>query len=217
MNDLDAFRAALHEPPFDSDPTGPDLPAIMAAGGRIRRRRVATGMAAAFAVVALLVGGWAAIKPGPIAAPVVPAAPGQVGPVLPTGFGDWVFTVEPLDTPGELKVVASRKNGPVVVSNETQGSHTAPGFHAVQGGMNVNGFPAPAFGYYVGPVARIVAEGREGGVLTADQAVWRENDDITVFWFDPAVVGDGYIPRALAAFDSAGAELPTGNSRPGVG
>ncbi len=129
MNDLEAFRSALHDTPPDLDTSpGPDLDRIMASGGRLRRRRrVAAGAGAALAVTAVLVGGFQLAAPAPPPAlPFVPAAPpsaaasarpegsaaparpnptpeqpapAPLGGLIPAGFGDWVFYAEAIDSP----------------------------------------------------------------------------------------------------------------------
>ena len=147
------------------------------------------------------------------------------GDVIPAGFGDWAFWVEPVDIGQsgiEFGVMAGTKKGssltPVVMANETEGDDTAPGFHAVQGGMIVgeDNAATPAFGYYAGPAAKITAQGK-GGTVTARQAVWSGDSAVVVFWFDPAEVGKEFMPKNLTAFDAAGERLPAGNNRPGVG
>ena len=144
-----------------------------------------------------------------------------VGDVVPAGFGGWSFWAQKVDSAELPKVrfgvMAGKRTGDgltgVVMSNETEGSDRAPGFHAVQTGMNVGGSDTPTFGYYAGPAAKITAK---GGV-TAKQAVWSEDSTVVFFWFDPAQVGAGFSPEDLAAFDAAGRKLPTGNNGPAVG
>ena len=99
-----------------------------------------------------------------------------------------------------------------VMANETTGSDNAPGFHAVQGSMGLDAGKSPTFGYYVGPAAKITAKAG-GKTVTAKHATWSEDPSVVVFWFSPSVSGVG----KLAAFNSAGKQLPTGNSGVGVG
>ena len=47
-----------------------------------------------------------------------------------------------------------------VMANETEGSDKAPGFHAVQGSMEIDQGVTPTFGYYAGPAAKITGEVR---------------------------------------------------------
>jgi hypothetical protein len=228
MNDLDDLRTALHEPP-DFTPRPVDLDAVLAAGGRIRRRRRSTvGAAAALTVVALLVGGGQLLtrtasdgtrgSSGTGGVPAVaPAEPGVIRTGLETRGGEWVITAEPAtEVPGTtfgFMLGRSAGGGPAepwVMTNETEGDEKAPGFHAVQGGMTVNGLDTPTFGYYVGPAAKITA--RVGGrAVTADMTPWPEDNSVKVFWIESADVGD------LAAYDRNGKKLPQGNAGIGVG
>nr|BFE69312.1 hypothetical protein GCM10020092_026130 [Actinoplanes digitatis] len=100
----------------------------------------------------------------------------------------------------------------MVVTNEVEGRDRAPGFHAVQGGMEVEGEPTPSFGYYAGDAARITA--RAGGrTVVAKVAAWSKDRRIKFFWFDPATEA----VANLKAFDRGGRALPAGNNQVGVG
>lgn len=220
MTELEDLRAALREPP-DYAPRPLDLGAVMTTGGRIRRRRrLATGAAGGLAVLALLVGGNAVLQrpdPGPGPAAVQPAAGRTVVRTgIKDGTGEWVLVEKPvvLDTNPEVTfgIMLGRSidgGEPVggVMSNEVEGSDSAPGFHAVQGRMDVDGHTNPTFGYYAGPAAKITAT-VDGVTVTLDQAPLR--DGIQVFW----VMGD---VSGLAAYDADGKKLPEGNNTPGVG
>ncbi len=167
------------------------------------------------------------------AAPVAPAAPVALaaapvsrpptrvaapehevlGEVIPSGFGDLVFygvkVREPRLPQTTFGIMAgTRAGGDLVVANETSGSDQAPGFHAVTGGMNVNGHDVPGFGYYVGPAAKITSS---TGV--AHQARWSANPDVVVFWFDPGTPD----PARLKAYNAAGDKLPGGDTGVGHG
>jgi hypothetical protein len=117
MTELDELRDAMESPP-DFVPIGLDLDHVMAAGGRIRRRkRVATVAASGVAVVALLVAGGqlanlgatpatedAAAYPAPSGmAPsaATSSAPGILGRVVETGRWvdgrQWIIYVETVD------------------------------------------------------------------------------------------------------------------------
>jgi hypothetical protein len=157
--------------------------------------------------------------------PEAPPAPAALGTVIDTGFaakdGSWVMyavAVDEKSLPGtHFGVMAGRRlpSGSLtagVMANEFQGSDRAPGFHAVQAGMNVEGEQTPSFGYYVGDATKITA--RAGGrAVTAKQAAWSEDAAVKIFWFDPAAgaVSD------LKAYDSAGRALTAGNDQVGVG
>src|SRR4051812_27626933 len=99
MTELDELRDAMESPP-DFVPIGLDLDHVMAAGGRIRRRkRVATVAASGVAVVALLVAGGqlgnlgaapaaeeAGAYPGPSGAGAYPGASGAGAYPAPSGM-----------------------------------------------------------------------------------------------------------------------------------
>ena len=218
MNDLDAFRAALHAEPPDLSPGGPDLAHIMRTGTRIRRRRRAlTGAGAALAVAAVLAGGMQLNQP----AASSPAGPGPAAPSVSTtiGSGGWTFEVRPVEAPAiEFGVLALGPGGQDVMANEVEGSATDPGFHAVTGTMRIGekNTPTPLFGYYAGPADRVTATAN-GRVYAARIATPAARPDIRIFWFDPAEVGPDFKGRDLTAYDVAGNRLPEGNRRQGVG
>ena len=110
-----------------------------------------------------------------------------------------------------LRDAAGRLTG-LNLANEFQGADTAAGFHAVSGGIGVNGHDVPAFGYYSGPAAKITAK-IGGKTVQAHQAQWSVDPRIVVFWFEPGP-GD---PANLAAFDAAGKQLPAGHTGVGHG
>ena len=154
-----------------------------------------------------------------------PPAPDTVGDVIDTGIaakaGTWVLCFVPVeqdalpDTSFGLMAGRRQASGAVtadVMTNEVAGSDKTPGFHAVQGGMEVGGEPTPTFGYYVGAVEKITA--RAGGrTVTASTAAWSEDRSVKAFWFAP---GTGPVSD-LKAFDAAGEALPQGDSGVGVG
>jgi hypothetical protein len=139
---------------------------------------------------------------------------------LTEGDGEWVLYAKPIEeneaipdtafgimlafqAPGQELVDA-------VMANETSGSDRAPGFHAVQGSMEIEQGVTPTFGYYSGPATKITAKAG-GKTLTASQAPLGEDDTIQVFWFDAGGL------KGLTAYDAAGRKLPAGNAEPGVG
>ncbi|MEU4218614.1 hypothetical protein [Actinoplanes sp. NPDC026623] len=199
-----------------------------------------TGTALAVVVAGAVAANAAQEKPaaGPAAAPSRPAAPSaeesqpareparkRLGAVVDAGFaakrGAWVIYAVPVKEKSlprtHFGVMAGRRLSDgtivdVVVANEFEGSDRAPGFHAVQGGMEVEGERTPSFGYYAGDAARITA--RAGGrTVVARQAAWSLDGKIKFFWFDPATkaVSD------LKAYDGAGRVLTAGNNQVGVG
>jgi hypothetical protein len=99
-----------------------------------------------------------------------------------------------------------------IIVNETEGSDRAPGFHAIQSAMEIDGVAMPAFGYYAGPVTKITV-----GKVTAHQAAWSKDSSVVVFWFDPADVRKDFVPSGVAAFGRSGNRLPAGHAVPGVG
>jgi hypothetical protein len=238
MNDLETFRAAL-QAPTDAAHGALDLDRIMQQGGRLRRRRRLLAGAAGLATALVLVTGG--VQAGRAFAPPAPgvsvAAPGpsrgdtsgeDVTDVVRTGVQvgerELVLYLAPVDDPAlpevDFGVVAGVRapDGGVtsrVLSNETEGPWRAPGFHAVSGAMNIAGDDIPAFGYYVGPAAKITAG--KGEKVTARQARWIGDPSIVLFWFDPADVPDGFRVSSLTAYDKDGDKLKTGNNAVGVG
>ncbi|MEV4709264.1 hypothetical protein [Actinoplanes sp. NPDC049316] len=242
MNDLEDLKDAMHSTP-DFEPRPLDLDAVLAQGGRLRRkRRLAVGAASGVAVLALLVGGAQVARlggdgngPGTVAA----APPGQVaaspagdvlGDVIRTGLttpeGEQVLWVKPLEEdtlPGvTFGLVLGRRtaDGKLVsdvLVNETKGSDRAPGFHSPEGPMQVNGVVTPAFGYYSGADAATITTTVNGRRVQARTAVWSEDPSIVVFWFDPAAVKPGASLTKLTAYDEKGRTLPGAGATFGVG
>lgn len=235
MTDLNEFRAALRA--LDPEQHSLDIGKIMAQGARVRRRRrFAVGAAGALAVVALLAGaqvaGLRAPSPGGAGisvgapGPVRPETDGQLGEVITTGIraddGEWVLygkKMEPGGTAFGIMLGRRLTTGALtgdVMTNETDGSERAPGFHGVTGSMGLDGGTTPVFGYYVGAPALIT--GRAGTQrVTASLALWSEDPNVVVFWFDPADMPENARIKDVAAYDGAGNELPAGNAATGVG
>jgi hypothetical protein len=157
------------------------------------------------------------------------AGPAREGRVISTGIkdtgGELVFygvRIHTQQLPGvTFGIMAGRRDSaggltPEVETNETQGSASSAGFHAVEAASSV-GSPAvavPEFGYYAGPAATITA--REGGrQVQAHLARWSANSRIVIFWFTPSSTGSA--PQNLTAYSTSGHKLPAGNSAPGHG
>ncbi|MET8154646.1 hypothetical protein ACIBSW_29850 [Actinoplanes sp. NPDC049668] len=239
MNDLDDLRDAMNTPDFQPKPL--DIPAVMAAGGRLRRRRrLAVGATSGLAVLALLVGGAQLARPdgaGPVGAgspgvhvsPVEPRQDGAFGDVVDTGMRTggvprllWVTELEDPALPDTAIGIATGRRdagGGLVVdvtSNESEGSDRAPGFHAAQAPMEIGSGPVPAFGYYVGDAARITVTA-DGKTVKARQAVWSEDPSVVLFWFALDEVAPGARLSKVSAYDRDGRRLPAGNAYFGVG
>lgn len=155
-----------------------------------------------------------AAQPAGLTAAAPAAQPDVLGDVIDTG--DWLLYAKSVDIAAlpdtHFGIMAGHKKADgtlddSVMTNETEGSDRAPGFHAVQGSMNVGGKQAPTFGYYVGSATKITGTAH-GKTVTAGQATWSEDPSVKVFWFDPAVSGVGQ----LAAYGADGKKLPTGHS-----
>jgi hypothetical protein len=103
-----------------------------------------------------------------------------------------------------------------VINNEVEGSDRAPGFHALEMAMVVNGQAVPAFGYYVGDAAKITVRA-DGRTVRAQQATWSEDRSIVLFWFALNKVKPTSQVGKAAAYDRDGRRLPAGNAAFGVG
>ena len=158
--------------------------------------------------------------------PLVPA-----GRVIPAGIrdqaGELVFFVIRIhlgQLPGtSFGIMAGHRASPGtltgdVETNETTGSATAPGFHAVESPIETGdpGTPIPEFGYYAGPAAKITASAG-GKRVTASIARWSLNPQIVIFWFPATAHPSATAPDGLAAYDASGHLLPAGHSTPGHG
>lgn len=155
-------------------------------------------------------------------APSATTAAAEIAPSIITtgikaGAGEWVLYTQPINEKAIPKItfglmlgysVDGKEPVDAVMANEAEGSDKAPGFHAVQGSMEIDQGVTPTFGYYVGPAAKITAKAG-GKTLTAEQSAL--DDSIQVFWFD----ADGI--KNLTAYDADGEKLPAGNPAPGVG
>ena len=157
-------------------------------------------------------------------------SPSRMGRLVPSGIhageGELVFygvRVHVRQLPKVSFGITAGLRGPSgaltgeVETNETSGSATAAGFHAIEAAMTV-GSPAvhvPEFGYYAGPAAAITA--RQGGRLVhASLARWSANPGIVIFWF-PATTANTSALTGLAAYSATGHQLPAGNTSTGVG
>ena len=201
MTQLDELKDAMHSTP-DFTPAPLDLAHVMAAGGRMRRRRTfAVAGASALTVVALLAGGTQLASGGsvrgiPATGPSAPApmpsvdnsaAPGVLGTVVETGRKaggrQWVLYVETTD-PRRLDqnftlVLGRTRTATIddfdieIVSSDPGAGRMAPGFHAVQAGRLLDGRTTPTFGYYVGDAVEITArDATTGTTVAAHLAAW---------------------------------------------
>jgi hypothetical protein len=236
MTQLEELKDAMHSPP-DFAPAALDLAQVMTVGGRMRRRRrYVVGGASALTVTALLIGGnQLAGRPGPtplgsqVLSTSSSSAPGVLGTVVETGQRaggrQWIIYVEttgPDDLDNTLtlvlgltKTVTIDDFDAEIVSGDTGPDRMAPGFHAVEGGIVLNGRTTPTFGYYVGDATRITArDATTGETVEAHRTTWHgfaESERMQIFWFDfvqgqaPAKLTD------LTAYDRHGTELATGS------
>jgi hypothetical protein len=160
----------------------------------------------------------------PAAGGTVDQPPLVLGSVVDTGIkatdGTWVLYAVPIrekvlrNTHFGLMLGRKLPDGTVtadVVTNETSGSDKAEGFHAGQGGMNVNNEDTPTFGYYAGAATKITGT-VHGKTVTAQQATWSRDKSVVFYWVPPKTPVTG-----LKAYGSNGRALRTGNSSIGVG
>ena len=162
-------------------------------------------------------------------APGGSSVPAREGRVISTGIndagGELVFygvRIHAQQLPGiTFGIMAGLRDSaghltPEVETNETQGSASSAGFHAVEAASSV-GSPAvavPEFGYYAGPAATITAQ-QGGRQVQAHLARWSADPRIVIFWFAPGSAGSA--PENLAAYNAAGQQLPAGHVTPGHG
>lgn len=154
--------------------------------------------------------------------------PGRIiGEVVDTGTtvdgADRVLWMQRVvDLPGiNLGMVAGRRDSTGartidIVTNETEGSPLAPGFHGLEMAMVVDDRPVPAFGYYVGPAVKITVRA-DGRTVRARQATWSENPAVKLFWFDAKAIRTTSKVGQAMAYDDRGRKLPAGNPTFGVG
>lgn len=105
---------------------------------------------------------------------------------------------------------------PKIVINETEGRDRSAGFHTGEAAMTVDGADTPAFGYFVGPAARITTT-VHGRRTSAHLAAWSEDPQVIFFWFDLTTVAPGVPVADLTATDAAGRKLATTTSGFGAG
>jgi hypothetical protein len=155
-----------------------------------------------------------------------PATPAPEGRVVSTGIqtaaGEVVLygiRVHLRELPGTTFGImaalrdASGKLTPEITTNETTGSDTATGFHAVEAPMTT-GTPAvamPEFGYYAGPAVKITAlDGTQH--VRAHLARWSAHPRVVIFWFTPAADPGGATLHDLAAYNKTGRHLTSGHT-----
>jgi len=189
---------------------------------------LAAGCARPVGAEPLFVDGGSASSPAPPARPPRVASGngvhGPLGDVIDTGLPaaggkKWVVvgvTGGAVDDSSPFGFAIGVRESDTVVTeyltiSEHQGSATAPGFHPMQGQMELDGgTEQPAFGYYVGTPATIsVVDG--GRPLAARLARWSHDPAVIVFWFDPAQVRDPTTWSGLGAYDAGGKRLPDGH------
>ncbi|TVT58893.1 hypothetical protein FNH05_06215 [Amycolatopsis rhizosphaerae] len=147
-------------------------------------------------------------------------SPAPKGDVVPTGIhdeaGEIVLYAVGLDEAALPDVhfgLAVGHRGPSGrlttdrVANVITGTDRAPGFRVFDGGTDETATRTwvPAFGYYVGPAARITTTVR-GKTVEASLASWSEDPNVVFFWFTRDEVPDATLatpPRAYAADGSA--------------
>jgi hypothetical protein len=167
----------------------------------------------------------------PRPSPTPTASPVPAGAVIPAGIRDqagelvlFVVRIHLRQLPGTgFGIMAGHRatSGTLtgdVETNETTGSATAPGFHAVESPIETGdpGTAIPEFGYYAGPAAKITASAG-GKQVQASIARWSLNPQIVIFWFPATARPSATAPHGLTAYDASGHLLPAGHSTPGNG
>lgn len=231
MTDLDALRRALNEPPAEQ--FAPlDINKIMTSGRQIRRRRRAViGAGAVLATAAVLIGVTTVVRapaPSPPADPPLPTVSDiqppvpkakALGDVVRTGIqqpkGELVFFFSEVNVPELPNVHFAVNSGWLsppgdliggIQNSELRRAGDAPGFHPIMGGDSALGTFTPAFGYFVGPAARIEAKVL-GRTVRAQVAVWSENPDVRAYWFPEDAVPDAELLGRPVAYDAEGKRL----------
>jgi hypothetical protein len=215
--------------------------ALLVGGSQLTRPGTAepAGPAAA-AQPSVTAGSPAPAEPSTAAEPsAAPSAPGTaaeprpgvaLGDVVDTGMTadglDRLLWMQRLDEPRlppgvTIGIVAGRRTAagellPDIVNNEVNGSDRSPGFHALEMAMVVDGGATPAFGYYVGPAAKITVRA-DGRTVRARQAVWSEDPSVVLFWFTLKEVKPTSRVGKASAFDRTGARLSAGDAGFAVG
>ncbi|WAL68245.1 hypothetical protein ORV05_10915 [Amycolatopsis cynarae] len=145
-----------------------------------------------------------------------------VGDVVPTGIhdeaGEIVLYAVGLDEAAlpdvhfGLAVGHRGPSGRVAmdrVANVITGTDRAPGFRVFDGGTDETETRTwvPAFGYYVGPAARITTTVR-GKTVEASLASWSKDPNVVFFWFTRDEVPDGTLATPPRAYTADGSALP---------
>ncbi|MEU7617116.1 hypothetical protein AB0B27_13625 [Micromonospora rifamycinica] len=93
-----------------------------------------------------------------------------------------------------------------IVVNDVRGSDRRPGFHEIgydDATPSAARPPVPTFGYFVGPVTRIVGT-VDGRQVDARLAPWSTDPELVIFWFDPADLAPGVRLDGIVARDRTG-------------
>ena len=149
-----------------------------------------------------------------------------LGDIIPTGLHaakntTWVIAGIPVHnkyapkTTFGFAVIQRTTNGTLTeedtLTAATDGTQLKPGFANVEHPYTLveGNVEQPAFGYYVGKVAKITGKA-DGKTLTANTAVWSYNPNVTVFWFDNTKV-TGHIKTFpnVNAYNSTGKLIAT--------
>lgn len=238
MKDLDALRSALHGSPAEQS-GAVDIAAVMTTGRRIRtRRRLVRGGGAVGGTAALLVAVFAIGQTGVGTRPeqptiavtaAKPADPYSVpaGNVVMTGFDNEVLYFvagyrEPLADPDTSTHAPTRVDqggtgygltlgntgvGRIIPLQTTGADGHGTGFHSTT--TRTSG-ATRLYGYYEGPVKRIVLELDNQEVATARTAAWSADSNIVIYWFAQAdIPADNSLSvYRLVAYDENGQTMP---------
>ncbi|WFE61911.1 hypothetical protein [Micromonospora sp. WMMD714] len=167
-----------------------------------------------------------ATPPGSAPTGAPPATPPEtdshrrpVGDVVETGIwyggGQRVYYMVAVDLPEasgvRIGLMAGRRTpaGDLtddIVVNDVRGSDRRPGFHEIgydDATPSANRPPVPTFGYFVGPVSRIVGT-VDGRQVEARLARWSTDPELVIFWFNPADLTPGVRLDGIVARDRTG-------------
>ncbi|WP_410812564.1 hypothetical protein [Micromonospora sp. 067-2] len=156
-------------------------------------------------------------SPPPTAERTTPPSP--LGKVIDSGIrhgtDQRVFFLVPVSVPGQPRVTVGLAAGrratdgtltTDVLVNDVRGTDRSAGFHQIGYDEHGSAAPVPTFGYFVGPAKRITGT-VDGEQVDARLTRWSVDQQVVVFWFDPAKLTPGDRLDGIIARDSRNRRL----------